>query len=51
MNWPQKGTKSTARPSRNQGKVTTDFTDFTDKKDRFPIRAIWKIRGQKSSPF
>jgi hypothetical protein len=35
--------------SRNQGIVTTDFTDFADKKDRFPIRDIREISGQTLS--
>jgi hypothetical protein len=30
--------------------LTTDFTDFTNKKDRFPIRDIREIRGH-ISPF
>jgi hypothetical protein len=34
-----------------QVNVTTDFTDFTDKKVRLFIREIREIRGQKPSPF
>jgi hypothetical protein len=43
--------QSPGAANRNQGNMTTDFTDFADKKDRFPIRDICEIRGQKSSLF
>jgi hypothetical protein len=42
-------TKEHSAASRNQGNGTKDFTDFTDKKDRFPIRDICEIRGQNLS--
>jgi hypothetical protein len=47
LKWPQRNKEHSAA-GRNQGKVTTDFTD---NKDRFPIRDIRAIHGQKFSPF
>jgi hypothetical protein len=42
-------TDNPERQSRNPNNSTTDFPDFTDNKNPFPIREIREIRGKKSS--